>query len=83
MPTKTKAKTKKKPAKRTPSKKKAAPKNLCVNCAPIGHTEVMAMLLVAVFGLVTVMSIANYRMGEHRQVIEGQAHQIELLQNQE
>ena len=79
MPTKTKT-AKKKPVKSAAPKKKVAPKNLCVNCAPVGHTEVMAMLLVAVFGLVTVMSLANYRVTEQQQVIQSQANQIEALQ---
>lgn len=64
--------------------KKAAdlPANLCVNCAPIGHTEVMAMLLVAVFGLAAVMSIANVRLDEQHRTIDAQAQQIQALQQQ-
>ena len=42
----------------------------------------MALLLVAVFGLVTVMSHANYRMDEQRDVISSQAQHIEVLQQQ-
>lgn len=81
MPAKKKTTTKRKSAAKKPAKKAAAvPANLCVNCAPIGHTQVIAMLLVAVFGLVAVMSIANFRLQEQQDTIRAQSAQIESLQ---
>ncbi|MEK7108153.1 MAG: hypothetical protein AAB898_00605 [Patescibacteria group bacterium] len=56
------------------------PANVCVNCAPIGHTEVMAMLLVAVFGLVAVTSMAMYRLNEQRDVLQQQQQRIAELE---
>lgn len=80
MPAKKKTTTKRKPAAKRAAKKAPAPANLCVNCAPIGHTQVIAMLLVAVFGLVAVMSIANFRLQEQQDTIQAQSAQIESLQ---
>ena len=56
------------------------PANVCVNCAPIGHTEVMAMLLVAVFGLVAVTSMAMYRLNEQRAQLDAQQDRIAELE---
>jgi len=46
---------------------------------PKGHVELMTMLLVVVFGLVTVMTIANFRMRAQQEIIVQQAQQIESL----
>lgn len=81
MPTKTKKKAAKKPAARKAPAKKAhanSPK-LCVNCAPIGHTEVLAMLLVAIFGLVAVSGVALYRLDQKDATIQMQNEVIQEL----
>lgn len=56
------------------------PANVCVNCAPIGHTEVMSMLLVAIFGLVAITSMAMYRLNEQRDVLQQQQQRIADLE---
>ncbi|HBU28057.1 TPA: hypothetical protein DEB00_03000 [Candidatus Uhrbacteria bacterium] len=57
----------------------ASCKNGCMRCMPKGHVELMTMLLVVVFGLVTVMTIANFRMRAQQEIIVQQAQQIESL----
>ena len=79
-------KTKKKQRKKAPAKAVATkapahvPPNLCVNCAPLGYTQVLAMLLVSVFSLVTVLSVATYKMNRQATQIQNQAVQLQSLQ---
>ncbi|MBT6253703.1 hypothetical protein HOI83_00500 [Candidatus Uhrbacteria bacterium] len=85
------SKTKKKPvAKKAPAKRKKAPvaakkpeamSGLCVNCAPLGYTQVLAMLLVSVFSLVTILSIASYKIDQQSSQIDAQSQRIETLQS--
>ncbi|HJN85227.1 MAG TPA: hypothetical protein QF873_02845 [Patescibacteria group bacterium] len=84
------SKAKKKSTKKAPAKRKKAPvaakkpeamSGLCVNCAPLGYTQVLAMLLVSVFSLVTILSIASYKIDQQSSQLSVQAEQIESLQS--
>lgn len=88
MPTK-KPKSPKKPATRkAPAKKKAAavaPLNVCANCAPLplGHTQVLAMMIVSVFAVSGVLLTAVATVNQQHDQIEQQAEVIETLTEQE
>ena len=86
------SKTKKKVVKKAPAKRRASAKKkeeavrppvmsgVCVNCAPMGYTQVIAMLLVSVFSLVTILSMASYKLDQQSLELDAQARQISSLQ---
>ncbi len=69
---------------KTMKKKKAfvapIPSHVCSTCMPMGETQIIAMLLVAVFGLASVLSVAVFSMQEQKDTIGQQAILIETLQ---
>ena len=89
-PAKRKAPAKEKaPAKRKSAAKKKAPvvqkeemrtpPGLCVACMPMGHTQVFAMLMVSVFALASVLTIATYKLQVQQHTLDAQAHEIKQL----
>ncbi|NQV12616.1 hypothetical protein HQ524_04600 [Candidatus Uhrbacteria bacterium] len=86
------SKTKKKAVKKAPAKRKAPAKKkevavkppvmsgVCVNCPPLGYTQVLAMLLVSVFSLVTILSMASYKLDQQSSQLDAQARRIASLQ---
>jgi hypothetical protein len=83
------SKTKKRATKKASSKSKKptvskvqeVPPGICVNCAPLGYTQVLAMLLVSVFSLVTILSIASYKIDQQNAELSAQDRTIAALQS--
>lgn len=91
------SKTKKRAVKKAPVKRKTTARRnktnvvkvkpyelsgVCVNCAPLGHTQVLAILLVSVFSLVSILTIASYKIDRQSSQIDSQIMQIESLLSQ-
>ena len=83
------ASARKAPAKRKPAAKKKAPvvqkqemrtpPGLCVTCMPMGHTQIFAMLMVSVFALASVLTIATYKLQVQQHTLDAQAQEIQQL----
>lgn len=68
-----------KPAKKPVAKKMAVstPDTVCMSCMPMGETQIIAMLLVAVLGLASVLTVSVLSLEEQREALGEQALVIE------